>query len=113
MITPNFSIKLISSCFFILGILSFIFMDTLNKLLGIFMIIYSITNITTLQHKGNKHLKLSVLKVNQVMLTLFLMIFSLFIVNKNIHDHTILVIPILTLILIINFSAIKSFNLIE
>ena len=112
MITPNFSIKLISSCLFIFGILSFVFLTNLNKLLGLFMIIYSVVNIRTLQHKGNKHLKLNVLKLNQVILTLFLMIFSLFIVNKNINDNTILAAPILTLILIINFSAIKSFKMI-
>jgi hypothetical protein len=113
MITPNISIKLVSICFFIFGILSFIFLENLNKVLGVFMIIYSVANIMTLQHKGNKHLKLSVLKLNQVVLTLFIMIYSLLIINKNIHDNTILVIPIFTLILIINFSAIKAFTMIE
>jgi len=75
------------------------------------MIIYSIANLMTLQHKGNKHLKLSILKLNQIVITLFIMIYSLLIINKNIHDNTILAIPILTLILIINFSAIKSFKM--
>jgi hypothetical protein len=113
MITPNLSIKLVSSSFFILGILSFIFLKNLNKLLGAFMIIYSIANIMTLQHKGNKPLKLSILKLNQIVITLFIMIYSLLIINKNINDNTILAIPIFTLILIINFSAIKAFNMLE
>ena len=112
MITPNFSIKLISSCFFILGILSLIFLKDLNKLLGLFMILYSITNVMTLQHKGNKQLKLSILKLNQIVITLFIMIYSLLIINVNLHDNTILAIPILTQILIINFSSIKSFKMI-
>lgn len=111
MISPNKSILLVSVYFFIFGLLSIFFMKGLNKILGIVMIFYSIKNIYTLKYKGNKRLKLSIIKLNQIIIGSLIIIYSLYILNNNISDNTILVIPLFTILLIINYINIKLYKI--
>lgn len=111
MLTPNLIIKLVSSFFLVFGILGVIFFNNFNKLLGLIMILYSFINLKGLQRKGDKKYKLNLLKINIVLLSAILIAYSVYLINKNIVDCKILVIPILTLIIIANYISIRIYKM--
>ena len=114
---PNLAIKLNSAGFLTLGLFSLFFV---NNVLGGLMIFYSIINLSALYRKGDRPYKLSVLKTNFVLTTIVFVLLSLLVLdenknknkikNTNVNAQLIIVLPLITILVISNYLAIKFFR---
>ena len=113
MITPNLAIKLVIIYMLFFGSASLVYLQGLNKILGIFLIFYAYVNLLSLRNKGKKLFKLGLLKINIAVLGLILVILNFdSITNKN-KKHIDLKIGIILLILIpivTNWLAIRNYK---
>jgi len=111
MITPNLSIKLVSIYFFFFGFLSLIYLDGINKLLGIFLIYYAYVNLLCLRNKGKKLFKLAILKLNIAIIAILTtgLIFDIYFKNKK-GNIQIGIVGLLMLPLITNYLSIRNYK---
>lgn len=115
MITPNLAIKLVIIYMLFFGFASLVYLQGLNKILGIFLIYYAYVNLLSLRNKGKKLFKLGLLKINIAVLGLILLVINFDIItNKNKNKKNIdLEIGIILLILIpivANWLAIRNYK---
>ena len=110
MFSPNMAIKLVSIYMLVFGILSLIFLEGLNRSLGVFMIIYSFVIIQRLSRSGLLLYKFTLLRINQVLLSSIIILFSLYLVNKKDLSYNVLAIPLTILVMIHNYITLKNFS---
>ncbi len=111
MFTPNFSIKIMIIYLFIFGIVSLIYLNGINKILGLFLIYYSYINLLSLKNKGKKVFKLGLLKVNICMVA-FIICLLAYRCIKTTHntDYEILAIILFLFPLIVNYISIRNYK---
>ena len=110
MFSPNMAIKFVSIYMLVFGILSLIYLEGFNRSLGGFMIIYSIVIIQRLTRSGLLLYKFTLLRINQILLSSIIILFSLYIVNKHDTSYNVLAVPLTTLVMIYNYATIQNFT---
>jgi hypothetical protein len=118
MISPNKVFKLNSILFFIIGVLSLIYLDGFNKILGIFMLCYSYINMLTLRCKGKKKIKYFLLKVNIIVLSIIIYLLTKNLITKkykgNIEiseeDYKFILTLLIIIVLVVNYISFKNFK---
>ena len=113
MITPNLAIKLVIIYMLFFGFASLVYLQGLNKILGIFLIYYAYVNLLSLRNKGKKLFKLGLLKINIAVFSLLLVILNFNIItneNKKNKDIIIGIILLILIPIIANWIAIRNYK---
>lgn len=113
MITPNLAIKLVIIYMLFFGFASLVYLQGLNKILGIFLIYYAYVNLLSLRNKGKKLFKLGLLKINIAVFSLLLVILNFNIItneNKKNKDIIIGIILLILIPIIADWIAIRNYK---
>ena len=111
MITPNLCFKLVTIFFFVVGLTLIYILNGLDKILGAFMVTYAYINLLSLRNKGKHTFKKNLLKINCIVLLVFLLFFIYRIElknNKNLDLYKV-VIMLFSLLFICNLVSILNF----
>ena len=111
MITPNLCFKLVAIFFFVVGLTLMYILNGLDKILGAFMVTYSYINLLSLRNKGKHKFKKNLLKINCIVLLIFLLFFIYKIElknNKNLELYKV-VIMLFSLLFICNIVSTLNF----
>lgn len=111
MITPNLCFKLVTIFFFVVGLTLIYILNGLDKILGAFMVTYAYINLLSLRNKGKHTFKKNLLKINCIVLLVFLLFFIYRIElknNKNLDLYKV-VIMLFSLLFICNIVSTLNF----